>query len=164
MARIPSYSVVYTTLALGLVAVSYWLPDSRDPGSVTLVTDRASSAISTINGVVALAVTLNTTMLAAAAAVAVKGREWSSVWTRLDGLIIVFVFLAGSVSYYGAYLANIALLEMIQGGGVSGLAPRLQRGFGLQYYGTFFGFLLLGLTFCRMLEGRRPSPDAADRP
>jgi hypothetical protein len=93
-------------------------------------------------------------MLAAASALAIRGHDWSSRWEKLDGFFVILSYLAGATSYYGIYIAYVAMLEMIDQKVLGAMNPRLQTGLAIQFYGTIVGFLLLGLVFARMLEQR----------
>ena len=49
----------------------------------------------------------------------------------------------------------VLMLEMV-GAGVFGLeSPRLSSAITLQYYAVLIGYFILGLVFCRLMEGRR---------
>lgn len=161
LAAIP-YWVLYVALVVILLVGVILLPDNPMVPVSSEIKDAGATTITVVNSMIGLMSTLNTTMLAAAAALAVKGRDWSDVWSRADGSILLCTFVAGSVSYYGVYTAYVALLEMVDIGYMSGLAPHLQRGLSTQYYATLAGYVLLGLVFTRMLEGRRLSKAAGE--
>lgn len=151
--RIP-YSPIYLALVIGLTAISYLWPSPEAVPASSELGNPATATIDIVKSMITLATTLNTTMLAAAGALVVKGKDWTERWTRIDGVILLCTFVAGALSYYGVYAAYVALLEMVDAGVIGAMAPRLQTGLATQYYATLGGFVLLGLAFTRMLEGR----------
>ena len=154
LTRIP-YWVFYLALAGVLFLLSRWLPNPDVMTAPADLKDSTAAMFDAVKSITTLVSALTTTLCAGAAAIAVKGREWSTGWNRIDGVLILGVLLCGAVSYYGLYLSSIAILEMV-GAGVFGLdSPRLSSAITLQYYAVLIGYFILGLVFCRLMEGRR---------
>jgi hypothetical protein len=120
----------------------------------------AKATLDYLTEAIKLVVSLNTALYGACAVVAIKGSEWSSRWTRLDGYSTVLSLVSGAVSYYGSYLTYAAMIEMSFAGIVDPFSRRLQWGLSLQYYGVLVGIFLIGAVFCRMLEARKANSEA----
>ena len=151
----PPYWLVYCLLIVvaAILMTALWPHSETVPVSGSLEKP-AETTIELVQSLIALATTLNTTMFAAAAALAIKGKDWTPTWSRFDGIVLLLAFVCGAVSYYGVYAAYAAMLEMVDQGVIGGMSPELQTALAAQYYGTLGGFVLLGLVFTRMLEGR----------
>lgn len=149
----------YTTLYLGLATVlcfaSMLLPTPDVAAGSAEFKDSAAAMLDVVKSLTTLISALTTALCAGAAAGAVKGKDWSATWSRIEGGLVIVVLLCGAVSYYGMYLSWIAVLEMV-GAGAFGLdSPRLSTAIAVQYYAVLVGYLILGLVFCRLMEGRR---------
>jgi hypothetical protein len=151
----PPYWAVYLGLSALLFGLSCFLPVPEAMPAGSALKDPAAAMLDAVKSITTLVSALTTTLCAAAAAVSIKGKDWSTVWSRMDGLLVIGVLLSGAVSYYGLYLSGIAILEMV-GAGMFGLeSPRLSSAIAIQYYGLLTGYFLLGLVFARLMEGRR---------
>jgi hypothetical protein len=161
LSRIP-YWLMYL-LGIGAFYIYSLFHGTGGPIGATLkVTDAAKATLDLVLELSKMATTLNTALYAGAASLAIKGKDWSTTWTRLDGTLIVLTLLAGAISYYGVYLGHVAVLDMLQASYVNPLAPRLQFAIELQYQGTLLGLFLLGVVFVRMLEHHSaPQPNTA---
>jgi len=151
--RIP-YWAIYL-LGTGAFYAYSLLHGANTPVVATLkLSDPAKATMDLLLELSKMATTLDTALYAGAATLAIKGKDWSTTWTRFDGVLITLTLLAGAVSYYGVYLGHVASLDMLQASYINPIAPRLQFAIGLQYHGTLVGLFLLGLVFVRMLEYR----------
>ncbi|MBC5781528.1 hypothetical protein H8N03_01145 [Ramlibacter sp. USB13] len=143
--------VVGASIASGFVAdTSVFTPDIKlaDPGKSTL---------DYLGEMIKLATSLNTAMFGAAAALAIKGREWSARWGALESGLVVAAFVAGAIAYYGIYLSQVTILEMVQVGAISLERSRLKVALAIQYYAVLVGVFLLGFLFVLLL-GERTGP------
>jgi hypothetical protein len=102
-----------------------------------------------------LVVTLNTTVLAAAATLSVRGVSWTTKWSVIDSLLIVGSFISGVVSYFGVYFGYVRVLNMVYHNTVYPLEVGFIYAINLQYYGVIASVFLLGAVFARMLDARR---------
>lgn len=157
------YWVVYCALVATVFFISIFLPEGGFAADLKLV-DPAKASFDIVAELNKSIGTLATTMLAASVALVVKGKDWSLHWSRLDGCLLIVVFVAGAVAHYGIYVANVASLEMVATGVVDPLATRLQVAIAFQYYALLGGMFVLGLVFCRMLETRRTEATPAAGP
>lgn len=144
----------FIVLALGMIALSFLIPAENvfEPGAV--LKDNGKAVLDEFDSVIKLVTGLDSLLLAAAAAITVKGRDWSPRWTSIDSVLILLTFMAAAVSYYGVYLCEIRLLSMAQAGGILATETLLLWAVRLQHWGIIVGVSLLGIVFCRMLEGR----------
>lgn len=151
------YGWCYAAAAAVALAAAFILPSDEAIGTTIEISSEKQAAmlLQTFDSMIGLITTLNTAMLAAAAAVAVKGSQWSRIWTPFDAAVVVCVFICGAISYHGVYVAYVSLLEMIENKALTALGATLQLGFAMQYYGTLAGVLLLGLVFARLVAGRK---------
>lgn len=118
------------------------------------VKDPAQSSINFLLEMSKVISGLNTAATGAAAAICVKGKDWSTRWSSFDGVAAMLVFVAAAVSTYGIYLSHMAVFNMVKDGAFFALETGLQTALRLQYYGTLSAIFLLGLVFTRLLEGR----------
>jgi hypothetical protein len=153
LGRLPYWSIYVSAVILVYVASLFVPTDNVVPVSNKFV-DPAKATMDVILAMVQLITALDTALLGAAGAMAVKGKEWSPRWNRLDGLLVLFVFICGAASYYGIYLGHVAVLSTVFQGTINPFEARFQWALGLQYYGLLLGVFLLGLVFARMLDGR----------
>jgi hypothetical protein len=154
MRRIP-FSLMYVLIVCILYALSYFIPQGDVIPLTAKLTDPAESTLKFLTEMIKLITALNTALLGAAAAITVKGKEWSAIWSRLDGILILAILVTTSVPYYGIYLSYVSILTMVNQGTIYPFEQRLQWAIGFQYYGTLAAVFLLGLVFTRLLEGRR---------
>jgi hypothetical protein len=158
--RIPG-TWAYLVLVVALYFVSLLLPREKPIADPLMLTEPAEANLALIKDVFALVGTWAAGLFAAAAAVAVKGREWSHGWRPLDSVLVVAVLACGVLVYYGIYLGYTGLLGMTESGGISPFAPEIDIAISIQYYAALAGTLLLGLVFSRMLDKRINKPPAA---
>jgi len=151
--RVPFW-LIFLGSAAALYALSHFLPEDKALVASITVTEAGKTTLEYLQEMSKLITTLNTAMMAAAAALIVNGKEWTTSWSRLDAMLILLAFLSGAASYYGIYLGQISILEMISQGWLNPLSSKLQAAIAIEYYGTLVGVLLLGLAFSRLLEGR----------
>jgi hypothetical protein len=147
---------LYVTLVAALFVASLFLPDGGAMPGVTDA-DLRKEVIGYLTQMNQLVMALNTSLFAASGALAIKGRDWSDAWGTLETYLVMLALFGGACSYYGLFLTHTAVLERLVVGSVDLLDPRLQSALTIQYYGLLFGVVALGLTFVRLLEGRRPS-------
>ena len=161
-ARVPLW-VPYLVVAGGLVALSFYVPHDDVVGAVQDIPEPGQATLGILQQIMTLVLTLNAAMLAAAGALVVKGGEWSGGgWRRLEGLLVTAVFLCGVTSYFGVYSCQVAILTMVNAGGINPLETGLMWSLRLQYFGLISGALLLGLVFALMIDRRLRG--AAERP
>lgn len=154
------YWLFFLLAVAAAYGLSLFIPvDEVLPASL-VIAEPAKATLEAIQESSKLLVTLNTTMLAAAASLIVKGKDWSASWAKIDGYLLLFTFVCGASSYYGVYVSQIDLLSMIAGGRITPLSSRLQFAIAIQYYGLLLGLVSMGVVFARMLEGRLPSEPA----
>src|SRR5689334_498621 len=134
-------------MVVAIYVASFFIRASASPGSFVAVPEgeKAKTILSVLTELIKLITTLNTAILGAAAAITIKGKDWSSVWTYRDGLAIMATFVAVAVSYYGIYLSQVAILGMTYSGAISLEENRMWWAQQLQYNGTLFAIFLLGL-------------------
>jgi hypothetical protein len=146
--------VVYLTAAALFLAATFMIPRSAAFPPGAMFGDGAGATLELIKELIKLAVTLDSALLTAAAAFAVKGRDWAPRWSRLDSSLVLLVFVAGVASYFGVYFCYIRLLTMLT---MSTIYP-LERGvvwsIRLMYYGILLGVFILGLILSRVLDRR----------
>jgi hypothetical protein len=150
------YWLLYVSAVATFYLASLLIPSEPSPPNPAPIDEaRAKATLDLINEMTKLITALNTAIVGAAAAITVKGKEWSSAWRRSDGLTVVAAFVAVGVSYYGIYLGQMAMLGMVFSGAVSIEEDRFWWAQTLQYLGTLTAIFLVGLVFVRMLEQRR---------
>lgn len=150
-----SYSMVYIGTTGVIFLVSFFLPDMKGATADVRLTDPAKATLDYITEMAKLVGSLNTALFAACGALAIKGRDWSAHWTDADGYMIILALVAGSTCYYGTYLAQTAIIEMVYHGAIDPFSVRLSTALGMQYYALLLGVFLVGLVFARMLAARR---------
>ena len=162
-ARRAPFWLLYVLLVAVLLGLTYLVPHDRSFPVINTVNDPAAAILSTLGDMIKLIVALNTAMMAAAATVTVKGREWTTKWDRLDSVLIMLSFASGAVSYFGIYLTYMRILTMTaaKASTINPLEGGIVWSLRLQYCGTVAGIIFLGLVFARMLEGRRSGPAPA---
>ena len=152
--RRPPFWPAYVAIAGALLYGAFHLPGDGLFSAGRRVADPAGSTISTLGDMIKLITSLNTAMLAGAATLTLKGKDWTSRWERLDSLLIMLVFAGGAVSYFGVYSAYVRLLSMVNGGSINPMETRMLWTIRLQFWGVIGGVAALGLVFARILEGR----------
>jgi hypothetical protein len=150
-----SYSTAYVVVAAVLYFLSLLIPDTHVATATEKLPEAAKLSMNYLLEMTKFTGTLLTTSFGACAALAIKGREWSTRWERLDGLLIVAAFLAGASGFYGLYLGHIEVLEMIHAGVFDLFQVRLDIAMKIQYYGLLIEIFLVGLVFTRMLDQRK---------
>jgi hypothetical protein len=148
------YDVVYVLSIVALWLSTFLAPTGPLSADVK-ATDAGKLTLDYLSELSKLAVTLNSGLYSACALVAIKGREWSTAWTRLDGYAVVAAIVCGACSYFGTYATYTGIAEMVYVGVVDPFSARIQWGLSLQYYGFLTGVFFIGLVFCRMLESRK---------
>lgn len=148
------YWAIYCVLVMTVFIATYYIPSDSAIPITNEVKDSAAAILAILKDMTTLITTLNTAMLGAAAALAIKGNSWTDRWSRLDSKLIILAFISGAISYFGVYLSYIRILTMVMQSNIDPLEAGLLWAIRLQYYGTIFGVALLGLVFVRMLEGR----------
>jgi len=122
-----------------------------------LVFDPAKATVDMVLEMCKVAGTLNTALFAVAAALTIKGHDWSSRWGTFEATCVVLALICGAVSYLGVYHTYTALLGMLYVGSLNVFENRLRAGLAMQYYGILLGVFLLGWVFSRMLETKHTS-------
>jgi patatin-like phospholipase/acyl hydrolase len=122
-------------------------------GAVTIV-DPGKAALDVALEVIRFAITLNTAIIAAAAALSVKGADWISDWGIDSSLLVTLTLVGCALSYYGAYSAFSVLLEMSQMGGVDPASDVFAKALAVQYYSALASAIILGASFVRFLDRR----------
>jgi len=159
MARFkPPLWAAYLLMAAGLLAASLYVPRDTVFGGDVIVENPGQATLAAIDQMTKLIVSLNTAMFAAAGAMTVKGKDWTSRWNSLDSLLIVLVFACGAISYFGVFLCYVRLISMTSVGAMSVVETQMLWSIRLQYWGFIAGVVLLGLVFTRILEGRIDKP------
>ena len=161
MKAIP-YTTLYVLLVFVLFVSSFFLPEGGGSAELKL-TDPGKSTLEYLSEMSKLIGTLNTAMFAACGSLAIKGRDWSLHWGRTEGYSIVLALVAGAACYYGTYLADTAILEMVNMSTVDPFSTRLQAALYIQYYGLLLGAFFLGLVFVRMMEFRKEPVETVPR-
>jgi hypothetical protein len=152
MSRRLPYWMIYGGVVFLIYIASFFIPaDYAVPASLKF-TDPAKATLDLVLAIVQLITALDTALLAAAGAITVKRKEWSTRWNYVDGLLVLVVFICGAVSYYGIYLGHVALLSTAAKGVINPFETRFQWALRLEYYGLLLGVFLLGLVIARMLE------------
>jgi hypothetical protein len=144
----------YLALTAIVCLLSQLLPHAKVLDGALPLKDPGESAIGLAKDISSLSGTWAAGLLAATAAVCVKGHEWSRSWSRLDSVMAVVALAGGVLTYFGMYLANIAALAMIAAGAFAPLSQDLMLAIAIQYYSALIGTLILGLVFARMLDHR----------
>lgn len=158
----PSFVQVYLAVTALLLLVSFCLPGDKGAVADVKVADAGKVTLDYLMEIGKFVVTLNTALFSASGALAIKGHDWSTHWSATDGYLLVLALIAGSVSYYGAYMAHMAILEMVYSGIIDPFSARVSLALNVQYYGLLVGIFIVGLVFVRMLAGRKgPPPEPA---
>jgi hypothetical protein len=136
--RIPLW-VTYVVLVVGMLIGSLYVPQASIFLPGPSVSEPGNEIINLLGEMIQLVSGLNTAVLGAAAAMTVKGREWSSRWNRSDSLLTIAVFAFCSVSYFGGYLCYVRLLSMLAangGGAVNPIETEMLWPIRFQYWGV----------------------------
>jgi|GEM_PF-5184577 len=152
--------VVYLACIAVLAVLPFLIPGSRVIPRSANVHDPGKAIVDSLYEMTKVVASLDSALFAGAAALAVKGREWSTRWGRVDAFLVMLSMVAGAASYYGIYLTHDSILSMVFEASIYPFERRLQAALSLQYYGLLTGVLLLGLVFTRLLEDRRRPADA----
>jgi hypothetical protein len=160
----PSFVHVYLAVTALLLLASFFLLGDKGAVADVKLADAGKATLDYLTEIGKFIVTLNTALFSATGALAIKGHDWSTRWSATDGYLLVLALIAGSMSYYGAYMAHMAILEMIYSGIIDPFSGRLSLALNVQYYGLLVGIFLVGLVFVRMLAGRKGilRPEAAE--
>lgn len=153
-------TVLYVAGVIILYVASLFIPDKGASGELTLA-DAAKVSLDYYLEISKLVGSLSIALVGGCGALVIKGRDWSTHWTRLDATAIVFALLAAAASLYGVYLGHIAVLQMTIERIFDPFQSRLSAALAIQYYGLVVGVLLLGLVFTRMLAVRKDDDGAA---
>jgi hypothetical protein len=153
--RQPPYWAIYCGIVLGIFGLTFFIRPSASPPNPVRLEGGTKIALDLIQEMSKVLTALNVAIVGAAGTLVVKGKDWSTGWTRWDGLAIVLLFVSIAVSYYGLYLTQFALVDMTLSGAISIGENQFGWGRRLQYWGTLVAVTLLGLVFVRMLESRR---------
>ena len=157
LARAPMWAIYLALVAAGIY-LSFHVPrdDVFPPGLD--VPDPGKAVVETLREISKLVMTLNSAMIAGAAALAIKGKDWTSQWGRAETFFVMAVFISGAVAYFGVYLCQVRLLTMLNMQTINPLERGLIWSVRLQYLGVIAGVTFLGLTFVLMLRGRFEPP------
>jgi hypothetical protein len=155
-------TAAYILLTVIVYLASLALHSSKVLEGVFTLKDAAETAIGLIKDISTLSGTWAAGLIAGAATVCVKGRDWSHGWTAFDSLTVVGVLAGGVLTYYGIYCTYIRLYAMAAAGAFVPLSPDLSVALAIQYYSALSGTLLLGLVFARMLDRRIQSGTRVD--
>lgn len=64
-----------------------------------------------------------------------RGYEWAGrEWGRIDKYAFAVIIVAGATSYYGLYLSQVAVFQMVMYGVIDPLVNQLQTGQQIQYH------------------------------
>jgi hypothetical protein len=148
----------YLALVGLLVAASFFVPRDHVFMPGTAIADPGKATLDLFDGLIKLIASLNTALLAAAGAIAVKGKDWSARWGLTDAALIILVFVCSATSYYGIYLCYVRLLSMVGSGRINPLELQMTWAIRLAYWGVILGVSLLGLVFTRMLTNPTSPP------
>jgi len=151
--RVP-YWIIYSAVVALIYIASLFIPFGHAVPITQKLADPSKATLDVLVSITQLISALDAALLGAAATLTVKGRDWSTRWARVDGVLVLFVFICGATSYYGTYLGYVAILGMLAQGMVNPFEVRVQWSLMIQYDGLVLGVFLLGLVFARMLEGR----------
>jgi hypothetical protein len=145
-----------TCAYLIVTAVVYFasllIPHAKVLDGAIQLKDPAETAVALAKDISALSGTWAAAILGASGIVCVKGHEWSRGWTRLDSLMVVVALAGGVLTYYGMYVASVAMFGMAAAGAFAPLSQDLSFAIAIQYYSALIGTLILGLVFARMLD------------
>lgn len=144
-------TLAYLLGAALLVAMFLYIPRDQVLQPLHAIADPAATSLAMISEISKLIMTLDAAMLAAAGAILLKDVQFRRS-SRLDALMLIFVFLAGAMSYFGVYFSQVRLLTMVSAGYLDPLELGLRWAIRLQYGGIIGGVFLLGLVFARGLE------------
>jgi len=149
------FPTAYIVVVLLFYACSQFIPTSDSIPFTVELEEPAKATLDFLVETMKLTTGLNTALLAAIAAITVKGREWSERWGRWEGTLVVAALCGVAVSYYGIYVEHASVLSMIYNGTIYPFERRLDVALKLQYYGTLAAVFCIGLAFTRLLEARR---------
>lgn len=159
-------TIAYILGAAALVALFLNIPHDEVMQPLHAVKDPASTSLAMIGEISKLIMTLDAAMLAAAGTMLVKNTQLRRS-SRIDALLLLVVFLAGAISYFGVYFGQTRLLTMVSAGYLDPLELGLMWAIRLQYGGIIGGVFLLGLVFARGLEktaGSDGDPEKGEQP
>jgi hypothetical protein len=152
--RMPLW-VLYIAVMLVFYLLSQLIPTSSDVPIYVTINDPGKATLDFLLETTKLITALNTALVGAAAAITVKGKDWSTNWSNLESTFVLLCFIGTSISYYGIYVSHIAILSMVYQGTINVYETQLAAGMKIQFYGMLAGVLCLGLVFTRMLQGRK---------
>lgn len=152
--------VAYLTCIAVLSVFPWLLPESKAIPRSTNIHDPGKAVVDSLYEMTKVVASLDSALFAGAAALAVKGREWSARWGTVDAFLVMLSMVSGAASYYGIFLTHDSILSMAFEASVYPFERRLQAALNLQYYGLLIGVFLVGLVFTRLLEDRRRPADA----
>jgi hypothetical protein len=147
----------YVAAVVLVIIASFAIGESSVLNASVTLTDKGKATLELIGEMNKLTLTLNSALFAGAGLLAIKGREWSPQWNRLDGYSTVAALICGSVAYYAVYVVYVELLGMVYAGVIDPFALRLRLAFKIQYFSVLIGVFLIGLIFARLLEARKAS-------
>lgn len=142
---------LYLVLAFLLVRLTLHVPHDKVLAAGQTVSDPAGATLTVLQQLSQLVLSLDTAMLGAAGFVVLKGRDLVGSWSPLESLLLICVFLAGALSYFGVYSCQMSILEMVAVGSINPVEAGLLWSLKMQYLGLIGGCLLLGLVFSLML-------------
>lgn len=163
LARIPMWAIYLLFVAAGIYLLLHVPHDDAFPPGLD-VPDPGKAVVETLREISKLVMTLNSAMIAGAAGLAIKGKDWTSQWGRAETFFVMLVFLSGAVAYFGVYLCQARLLTMLNMETINPLERGLIWSIRLQYLGVISGVTFLGLTFVLMLRGRFEPPSKPAAP
>jgi hypothetical protein len=148
----------YVVVALAVFSASLFVHAAKVlDGPILELKEPGDAAIALAKDISTLCGTWAAALLAGAATVCVKGREWSLGWTPVDSIVVIGALAGGVLTYYGIYSAYIAVFAMAAARNFAPLSVDLKFAIATQYYAALGGTLLLGLVFARMLDRRVPA-------
>jgi hypothetical protein len=155
--RIPLWAVFLLLVFAGIYLLLHIPQDDAFPPGLD-VPEPGKAVVETLREISKLVTTINSAMIAGAAGLAIKGKDWTSQWGRAETFLVMLVFLSGSVAYFGVYLCQVRLLTMLNMETINPLESGLIWSIRLQYLGVISGVTCLGLIFVLMLRGRFEVP------
>src|SRR5437868_3991423 len=119
-------TIAYIALIGALFAASFFIPDGIVSNDLELpASTRPQAVLDLLHDLQQFTGALNTALFAACGALVTFAREGRFQWQALERYVLAATLAAGAGSYYGLYLARIAVLEMVSTGVIDPFNRRL---------------------------------------
>jgi amino acid transporter len=143
---------IYILGVVTLIVLASQIPYDRAFKPDHRIADPAVISIDLLKDISSLMTTVDTAMLGGASFLLFDKSGLSKRQNRLINFVLISVFLAGAVTYFGVYYLDITILLMVDSKFLS-MSMGVYIGLRLEYGGIGLGVFLLGLALSLMLGG-----------